>query len=205
MRRAILLFVKFPEPGKVKTRLAATVGPDAATEIYRQLVAEVCARLPEEGEEVMVMFAPAVQRSETEAWLRPQINGPVSFVPQSDGDLGRRLDVAFADAFSSGCQQVLAIGSDCIELTPEIFREAWAALETNDVVLGSVSDGGYYLIGLKAAHPEVFSGIAWSTDAVLAQTERAAAASRLSVYRLPALHDVDTEDDWRRAQSRLNP
>jgi rSAM/selenodomain-associated transferase 1 len=205
MRRAILLFVKFPEPGKVKTRLAATVGPHAATEIYRQLVAAVCAHLPKEGEEVVVMFDPEEQRAETEAWVRPQIDGAVSFVPQSDGDLGRRLDIAFADAFSAGCQRVLAIGSDCIELTPEIFREAWDALETDDVVLGPVSDGGYYLIALKAAHPALFSGIAWSTDAVLAQTERAAAASRLSVYRLPALHDVDTEDDWRRAQSRLNP
>src|SRR5687767_11287328 len=112
MRRAILVFVKYPELGRVKTRLAATVGPERATEIYRHLVAEVFARLPEDAE-VIACFDPAERRGECEEWLAGRA---AHFLPQTNGDLGVRLVKAFAEAFARGFARVAVIGTDCPEI-----------------------------------------------------------------------------------------
>jgi glycosyltransferase A (GT-A) superfamily protein (DUF2064 family) len=90
-----------------------------------------------------------------------------------------------------------------VELVPAIFAEAWPALSRGEVAIGPTDDGGYYLLGLSQPQPSLFSGIAWSTSEVCAQTLARAAEAGLRVHLLPQLADVDTEDDWRRAQSRL--
>jgi rSAM/selenodomain-associated transferase 1 len=204
MRRAILLFVKYPDKGKVKTRLAATVGDDRAVEIYRQLVATVCAQLPPSGTTVAAMYDPPGRMRDTEAWLQPLCSGRDLLIrPQAFGDLGVRLEEAFRGAFREGFTEAAAIGSDCVDIAPELFDETWTALETHDVVLGPTTDGGYYLIALKGNHPELFRGISWSTETACEETVAAAEAAGLRVYRLRELCDVDTEDDWRRVQARL--
>lgn len=198
MRRAVLFYVKLPEPGKVKTRLAATLGAQRAAEIYRQLAETVLRRIPVE-EEVIVMFDPPERGAEIAAWLRgPGAGRTLRFVPQAAGDLGARLERAFAAAFAEGCEAVAAIGSDCVELAPAHFAEAWQALATHDAALGPTEDGGYYLLALRAPCPALFADIAWSTPAVCAQTLDRAAEAGLRVHLLPKLHDVDTEADWRR-------
>ena len=200
MRRAILLFVKYPEPGKVKTRLAATLGAVEAAGIYRRLVAAVVAGLPRE-DDLAVLFDPPEKRAQVADWLQSLLAGRrADFVAQAAGDLGERLERAFAEAFERGFAKVAVIGSDCIELTPAVFSETWQALETHDAVLGPSTDGGYYLLALRQPCAALFRGIAWSTDAVRAQTLAQAQAAGLAVRELAALPDIDTEADWRRAE-----
>ena len=200
VRRAILLFVKYPEPGKVKTRLAATLGAVEAAGIYRRLVAAVVAGLPRE-DDLAVLFDPPEKRAQVADWLQSLLAGRrADFVAQAAGDLGERLERAFAEAFERGFAKVAVIGSDCIELTPAVFSETWQALETHDAVLGPSTDGGYYLLALRQPCAALFRGIAWSTDAVRAQTLAQAQAAGLAVHELAALPDIDTEADWRRAE-----
>jgi uncharacterized protein len=205
MRCAILLFVKFPEPGKVKTRLAANVGAERAAEIYRRLVAATCARLPlRNGDPVIVHFDPAERQRETEQWLAPLLRPrEVMFVAQCGGDLGARLTHAFAHAFESGMEKAVVIGTDCVELTASIFEKAFQSLDANDCAIGPTLDGGYYLLALKQAQPSLFADITWSSDQTLAQTLAHASAAVLSVALLPALRDVDTAGDWKIAERFL--
>ncbi len=202
-RRAILVFVKYPEPGLVKTRLAATLGAERAAEIYRRLVAEVLSRLPEDAE-MIVCFDPEERREEIERWLNGIAAGKtMHFLPQCAGDLGARLSAAFAETFARGFQQIAVIGTDCVEIDAAIFTETWEALDTHDVVLGPSEDGGYYLIALTAPNPALFEKIPWSSGSVLAETLALAASGNLRIHLLPIRHDVDTEEDWRRAEQRL--
>ena len=202
-RRAILVFVKYPETGFVKTRLAATLGAERAAEIYRRLVAEVFSRLPED-EEVIACFDTAERRPEIERWLNGIAAGKaMHFLAQCAGDLGARLTAAFAETFARGFQQIAVIGTDCVEIDAAIFTETWEALDTHDVVLGPSEDGGYYLIALTAPCAALFEKIPWSSGSVLAETLARAASENLRIHLLPIRHDVDTEEDWRRAEQRL--
>jgi uncharacterized protein len=193
IRRCILLFVKHPAPGRVKTRIAQTTSPERAAEIYRALVAKVCAALPLETP-VIVHFDPASEREAVQAWLEPLLPQAAGWEPQTSGDLGHRLRAAFAAAFSSGWDQVAVIGSDCVDISPAIFDEAWDALAKSDVAIGPSHDGGYYLLALRAEQPALFDNIRWSTGHTLPDT--LARGANLTISHLPVLSDVDTEADW---------
>ena len=143
---------------------------------------------------VELRFAPPDGEKEVQSWL---MDG-WSASPQSDGDLGAKLAHAFGDAFAAGSQRVVIIGSDCPYLTAEDILTAWKQLRRSDLVLGPAMDGGYWLIGLRAAQPDLFAGISWSTDEVLNQTLARAKALGLSTVLLRTLNDVDTREDWER-------
>ncbi len=197
MKRVILLFVKWPEPGRVKTRIAATVGAARAAEIYKALVAAVCARLPR-AVPVIVWFDPAEKREEIRGWLGPMLPQAVEWLAQAPGDLGARLKRAFADAFAAGWERVAVVGSDCVDISGAIFDDAWSALESADVAAGPTRDGGYYLLALRTENAALFENIRWSTEHTLADTEGRAEAAGLRVRRLEMLDDVDTAEDWAR-------
>ncbi len=188
----------------MKTRLAATVGAEAAAAIYRRLAERVCQLVPP-GVELIAVFDPPGRRVEIEGWLRGFCGErALRFIPQSEGDLGVRLLAAFAAAFAAGFEQVAVIGSDCVELTPSIFAEAWQALvDGADVVLGPSADGGYYLLALRRECGRLFEEVAWSTFAVFTQTLERAEEQGLRVRVLPMRRDVDTEDDWLHAEARF--
>ena len=192
--RTLVVFVKEPRPGAVKTRLAAAVGSEAAAELYRTLAESVLeATTPVPGEyERLVFFDPPEARRALRDWLPG-----VSLRAQAPGDLGERLADAFARAFGRGATRVAIVGSDAPGVTRETALRALEALAEADVVLGPAQDGGYYLIALRAAHPELVRGIDWSTPAVLPQTLERAAAAGLVVRQLEPLRDVDTLEDLR--------
>jgi rSAM/selenodomain-associated transferase 1 len=162
------VFVKAPAPGSVKTRLAAEVGVHRATKLYRDLgrrVVSVCAGT---DHDTVVWFAPAEARPAVRDWL--QGLRVAAFRAQVPGSLGARLAAAFLRHFYEGARRVILIGSDCPGVDAGLVSRALAALAEHDLVLGPTHDGGYYLIGLRAPVPQLFRGIAWSTDAVLGQT-----------------------------------
>ena len=198
--RALVVFVKHPRPGAVKTRLAASIGPEAAAELYRALAEHVLeATAPAAGEyERLVFFEPAEALEEMRAWLPG-----VRLLAQSGGDLGARMADAFVRAFARGASRVALVGTDAPDVTRETAALALSALDAADVVLGPAEDGGYVLVALRAPQPLLFSGIEWSTPRVLEETRARAAAAGLAVRELAPVADLDTLDDLRRAWPRM--
>lgn len=196
-RPTIIFMLKSPRAGFVKTRLAATTGDAAAVDIYQLLVERQLSVLPPEWP-VAVHFAPADALEEMTGWLKVR-RADLRFVAQRPGDLGAKLTAAMATEFSRGVGQVLLIGGDCPGLDGAILWQAQAALKGADVVLGPTMDGGYYLLGLRSPQPSLFSGIAWSTPAVLGQTRARLRQNHLSFTELPVLEDVDDAAAWERA------
>jgi uncharacterized protein len=201
MAALLLLFLKAPRPGQVKTRLAATLGPERAAAVARALAERVIEQTRPEADEYgrVIVFTPAAARADIERWLPG-----LSLWEQEGDDLGARMDAAFARALGHA-PRVLLAGTDVPHLGRAHVHEALAALETADVVLGPARDGGYYLIGLSRPQPALFRGLAWSGPQVLAATRERAAALGLGVHLLPVLGDVDTEDDLRAEWPGLEP
>ncbi len=187
----LIVFVKAPRPGQVKTRLAAAVGDTQAAEIYLRLLRRTVLAFSELPQ-VEVRFAP----DEAEAEIRPWVLSPWRRRPQGEGDLGARLRRGFAEAFAGGARRVVVVGSDCPGVERGDIEAAWAALAAHDVVLGPARDGGYWLVGLRAPQPALFEEIAWGGSAVLCQTRERAAQRGLEVHLLRELADVDTLEDW---------
>lgn len=188
---AVLVFVRAPEPGRVKTRLAAAIGPDPALRVYRRLAEHTIREALASGSEVRVHYTPEGSGDAVRAWLG---GGPV-YLSQSEGDLGERMRAAFARAFGDGRQRVVIIGSDLPEMREELLRRAFALLDAHEAVLGPARDGGYYLLGLKGLPEGIFDGIAWSTPSVLAATQERLRAAGIAPAMLETLSDVDEAED----------
>jgi len=199
-RHRLIVFLKEPRPGQVKTRLGAALGLRAAADVYRALLRDTLtwvAKLtkdPHYG--IELHFAP---REASPDWLRAYVpaapTGAWLAVPQPPGDLGRRLRSAFLGAFRRGAKSVCAVGTDCPRLGAQLVRQAMDRLRSADVVLGPARDGGYYLVALRAYRPEIFRGIPWSRSEVLERTVRAARKAGLMVSFLTELDDLDTVED----------
>jgi len=202
-QRLLLVFLKAPRPGQVKTRLAAEIGDEPAAAAYRQIAERVLLQTaPQEREyDRLVFFAPPDARAEVAAWFPGE-----TLVAQQGEDLGSRMDAAFADAFARGATRVALIGTDVPRLGREHVLEALTALDECPVVLGPATDGGYYLIGLRERQPDLFRDVEWGSAEVCAATLARAEALRLAVHRLDPLRDVDTladlEAEWPPASGR---
>jgi rSAM/selenodomain-associated transferase 1 len=190
-KERLIVFVKVPRLGTVKTRVAQTAGHERALKIYRELVEAVLEGI-RTVPNVELHFTPADALSEIQPWLRENWTAHA----QGEGDLGERMHRAFADAFASGAERVVIIGSDAPEVRTGDIRAAWKELKSHDIVVGPAIDGGYWLIGLRAPQPELFREIAWSSEQVLGQTLARAKAVGLKIQLLRILTDVDTEEDW---------
>lgn len=197
--RTVSVFCKYPEPGQVKTRLAAEIGDEDAARVYRRLVQDTLHVVNQAAGRRTVFFAPADRERDVRRWLGRRWR----LVAQPEGDLGHRLLAAFRCSAARGNHPSLAIGTDCPDLTPDILDEAFTRLNTADLVLGPTEDGGYYLIGAHRPHPTLFDTIPWSTDRVLETTLARAREASLKVALLPLLRDVDTVDDFCHYAHRL--
>ena len=204
-----MIFAREPELGRVKTRLAATIGPEAARGVYRELLALTAAAVAEAALPATLWLAEApAAPATTPAQPRPEWPGLSWRVQPTAPDLGQRMQHAFAEAFAAGTTQALIIGTDCPGLTAELLHQAAAALATHDLVLGPADDGGYYLLGMKQLHPDLFAGKQWSTATVLPDTLADAARLGLRTALLPTLHDVDSAADlarWREPGGATRP
>ena len=197
---AVVVFVKAPLPGLVKTRLAPRFGTERAAALYRAMAEDLLDRLEAlEGVRLEIRFAPARESALLRNWLGARRR----LTPQRGADLGDRMAAAFRAAFRDGCERCVLVGSDVPELLAERVSEAFAKLERNDLVLGPSRDGGYYLVGMRQSRPELFKGMPWSTERVYAETTRRARALGLRVARLRILADIDTPADVDRLSRRL--
>ena len=192
----LLIFARYPELGRVKTRLAASIGDEAALAVYQELLHHTFAATAAVAAHKTLWLAepPAAPVALPEAWSNYEQ------LYQAPGDLGSKMQAAFAYAFAAGATAVLIIGTDCPGLTTELLLRAYALLVTHDVVIGPAEDGGYYLLGMRELYEHLFVNKSWSTDSVLAHTLTDADRLGLRVAQLPTLRDVDDATDlhaWR--------
>ena len=199
-RERLLVFLKAPRVGFVKTRLATQLGNAAALVAYRTLVETLLHRLAEVPA-AELRFTPDDASAEIQGWLRPGWTAAL----QGDGDLGQRLSAAFDSAFASGAERVVIIGSDCPDVSLCDLECAWSALRANDAVVGPATDGGYWLIGLRRRAPELFTAMPWSTNRVFAETCARCQRLNLRLQLLRELTDVDEPADWEAFRARHTP
>lgn len=197
-RSRLVIFVKNPEKGKVKTRLAKESSEVLALDAYKKLLKYTR----------KITFGLEVEK---EVWYSTSIDsgdiweeGAFKKEIQKGGSIGERMQNAFKVGFQSGeIDKMILIGSDCAEISQEIIEEAFSKLDNVDVILGPAEDGGYYLIGMNSYFPQVFQNIDWSTSHVLEQTTNRIAEAELSCSLLEVLKDVDVLDDWLAVKHRF--
>ncbi|MBN2732440.1 MAG: TIGR04282 family arsenosugar biosynthesis glycosyltransferase [Balneolaceae bacterium] len=194
---ALLIFIKNPQKGHVKTRLAATVGDERALEIYKKLLVYTRQTVKPLQADKQVWYSQFIPRQDE--W------DDVMFAKkkQQGETLGTRMQRAFKQVFNKGYQRVVIIGSDCGQLKGKHLEHAYEALETNDVVIGPAEDGGYYLLGMRKFFPVLFKDKPWSTDDVFGQTVNDCKTYGLSYHVLEMLNDVDTKEDWNQIKGQF--
>jgi rSAM/selenodomain-associated transferase 1 len=201
VRRHLIVYAKRPLPGYAKTRLGADIGDERAAGIYaRLLYAYLLDLLRADPAGISVDTIELSVATLADVSFFSDAFPELLVCRQVSGDLGQRMAASFERAFAAGAEAVVLTGSDIPGLNTQIVRAAFDALDASPVVIGPASDGGYYLIGMRAPRAALFEGIEWSSERVWAQTEVLARAHGLVVAHLPELHDVDTVEDlvrWR--------
>lgn len=195
MQARLILMLKYPRPGAVKTRLVLALGEAGACALYRSLVRQTLAEVRRIRDRIGVNVEARIAGAPGDNAVSDWFGSEISFRPQGRGDLGERMERAARDAFNEGAPAVVLIGGDCPQLTADRLEDAFRLLHPDEVTLGPAADGGYYLIGMKRFVPELFRGIEWGGDRVLEHTQSAARSLRLECRLLDTLHDVDEPAD----------
>ncbi|NQT15380.1 MAG: DUF2064 domain-containing protein [Planctomycetes bacterium] len=204
MSERLIIFTRYPEPGKAKTRLIPALGPAGAACLGREMTRQTF-RWAKELASARAVSVDVRFDGGDATLMRHCFGDRFAFLPQALGDLGERMRGAFDSAFRAGAARAVIVGTDCPDLTSQVVATAFDRLAQNDVVLGPATDGGYYLIGLRREAPELFAQIPWGSGNVLEETLRASEAANLSTVLLQPLCDVDRPEDlavWERARSR---
>ena len=199
MPERLIVFTRFPEPGKTKTRLIPALGAEGAARLQRQMTEHILTIATKVSDRPGLTIEVRHEGGNTglmQEWLGPQF----SYRPQGSGNLGRRMARAFEAAFQKSKGATVIVGSDIPGISTNIIQQAFEALQKNDLVLGPAHDGGYYLIGMKknlpaATYARLFEGIDWGTGEVLSQTLQAARESGLCFILLESLGDLDRPVD----------
>lgn len=185
----LIIFLRNPELGKVKTRLAATVGDDTALAIYLRLLQKTRLAAEEVDVDRALFYSEYADREDS--WANELFHKAL----QHGYSLGERMQNAFQQQFEAGYKKVCIIGTDCWELSATVIEEAFNLLNRFDCVLGPAEDGGYYLLGMKKLLPDFFENKNWGTDTVLEETLRDIQHHELTYALLPTLRDIDDESD----------
>ena len=190
----LIIFTRYPEPGKTKTRLIPVLGKAGAANLHRLMAQRTIARalsLQKSRRLSVEIHHTGGSQQQMQDWLGTDL----IYQNQIDGDLGARMTAAFQNSFDSGVDKVAIVGTDCPDLKAEILAQAFDELSDRDLVLGPAKDGGYYLIGLRRSIPELFDGINWGTSEVFASTRAIAQNLGLNIAVLPILADIDRPED----------
>ncbi len=217
----LIIFLKYPEPGRVKTRLAKAIGNDKACTIYKLLAEDVIKNVfPESSQayDVCILFTPTDKEDEVKDWLKPILHtiqrGTIQCIPQEGTTLGEKMSNAFQRIFQERpYNKGLVIGTDCPGIHARLLGKAFEALKEKDIVIGPCKDGGYYLLGMSRSIPsrsnqgsilDLFIDIDWSTDRVFDQTMKKVYKNALSYHILETLTDIDTIEDLSQMSSKLS-
>lgn len=201
-RSVIVLFARYPEAGKVKTRLAESIGAKAACELYSAFLVDSLAKaITLEGCDTAVCFSPL----EKEREFKDILGHDIRFFSQKGNDIGQRMYNAFESVFSLGYERAILIGADLPDLPREFLAKALQELEDHSAVLGPAEDGGYYLVGFNAGvqSNEFFTDIEWSGPGVFEKTVEKFKKADVSYGVLDQWHDVDTLEDLRALHERI--
>jgi len=200
----LILFTRYPEPGRTKTRLIPVLGPHGAANLQKQMTEHLLARttsfVSDRRVDMEVRYEGG-NRALMEGWLGSHI----SYRSQGRGDLGSRMAQAFSQAFKQGKKRVVIAGSDCPGINEATVRNAFDLLDQFDLVLGPANDGGYYLIGLRQEEPRLFENVPWGAAEVGARTLEIADQLGLCWVKVEPLNDVDRAEDivvWKSEAAR---
>jgi rSAM/selenodomain-associated transferase 1 len=191
--RCLLFFIKNPEKGKVKTRLASAIGDEMAAKLYKRFLLEMLFTLNRGTFLFYLCYYPVDSLNDLKDWLGDHY----LYMAQIGENLGERMKNGFLEAFAMNFKRVVLVGSDIPGLPLEFIEEAFKSLEEKDAVIGPSLDGGYYLIGFKDKKfsPRAFRGIPWSTDRVFEETMKILKHEGLTVHTLQPRRDIDTIED----------
>lgn len=189
----IIIFLRAPRKGRVKTRLATALGDDTVLKLYTAFVSDVIAAAVETDLPVRLFFDP----DDAETEIRDHFQTSLPLHPQKGADLGEKMANAFLDIFDWGFDRAILIGTDCPQITPHLLTTAMGELEKSAMVLGPSLDGGYYLIGFngESFRNAMFQGMKWGTETVFTETLKQAERHGLSVGLSARLRDIDTAED----------
>ena len=196
----LIIFSRYPVPGRTKTRLIPSLGKTGAADLQRKFtegVLNIAKNVHPDCRVSLTVYFEGGTQDQMRRWLGPG----VSFQPQSQGSLGDRMGAAFLDSVRQGFHRVVLIGSDIPKLTTDHVKKAFEALDEHDLILGPSTDGGYWLVGMNGAH-DIFAGMDWGTEEVLRQTIRRAKTIGLKPLLLETLSDMDTIEDIRQWDPR---
>lgn len=200
---ALGIFVKRPVPGIVKTRLAASVGNKRAAEIYGGFLKSIITKCETLAEKRTLGYVSEQQGEDDPAreYFSKFESTGYELWPQPNGNLGHRMTEFFRTQLEQGASRVVLIGSDSPTLPVDFIQQAFQMLETKQIVIGPSTDGGYYLVGMNRFTPKIFTGIEWSSEAVLEQTVQRLKSANASLGLLPVWYDIDTIEDYRMMQA----
>ncbi len=195
VKKALIIFCKYPLKGKVKTRLAVSLGHDFAINFYRKCAGRIfseASKLQENGVDVYIFY----DTGDNPALVKEWVDKDFIFYRQRGNTLGEKMYNAFKKVFETGKKQAIIIGTDVPDLSSALLKKAFAWLDKIDFVIGPSIDGGYYLLGMKRLVGQIFSGITWSADSVFDKTIQKIDELKSTAEVLPLLYDIDTEKDY---------
>ena len=194
------VLIKYPEPGKVKTRLAKHIGTEEAASFCRRIAEHVLKRTApaDFGYLRIVFYTPDEMRQQFADWLPDEL-----LKVQRGRDVGERMEHALEEMFALGAEKAIVVGADIPGLHREIIDNAFQNLDHADMVIGPAMDGGYYLIGMKSPHPEIFWNIAWGTGEVFRKTVAKIEKKGLRYRAVETLFDVDGLGDFLKAEEMM--
>jgi hypothetical protein len=191
MGETLIIFVKNPDLGKVKTRLAKSIGEEKALLVYIKLLLKTKKLASSLKMKKVVFYSERIDSDDI--WTNSKFEKKL----QEGENIGERMHRAIFETIEKGAEKVCLIGSDTPDLSDKIINTAFEQLSHHDVVLGPAKDGGYYLIGLKKPNKTLFSNISWSTEFVLKETMSEIRKLKLRCALLQVLVDIDTFEDLR--------
>ncbi|MFN6473710.1 MAG: TIGR04282 family arsenosugar biosynthesis glycosyltransferase [Nostoc sp. SerVER01] len=200
-KQRLIIFTRYPEPGKTKTRLIPVLGSVGAANFQRKMTEHTILQVKQLQKVIDISVAVWFSGGDLQVMQR-WLGLDLVYQPQGEGDLGSRMARSLFEAFQSGAEKAIIIGTDCPGLNAQILATAFDKLRTFDLVLGPAMDGGYYLIGLRQPIPELFANIEWGTAQVFQRTVEIAQKLNLSHVNLVFLADVDRPEDlsiWEQA------
>ena len=200
----LIVFTRYPEVNRTKTRLIPLLGAEGAANLQRQMTEHTISQVAQLSASTIVSSEVRFAGGNLQL-MQTWLGANLLYTPQGEGDLGERMMRSLNESFDSGAKKVIIIGTDCPDIDSELLQTAFERLNEFDLVLGPAIDGGYYLIGLRRFAPELFSNIDWGTSQVFQQTIDIAQILKLSSFYLPPLADIDRPEDlkiWEEARKR---